>query len=77
MQNLPRKSGIKFANATVNPNLVILEITVTKLIVVDTVPNSSDKRNLPAILTAMNRYKNIKISWLKNFSLEIFGASYS
>ena len=35
------------------------------------------KRNLPAILTAMNRYKNIKISWLKNFSLEIFGASYS
>jgi hypothetical protein len=35
------------------------------------------KRNLPAILQAMQKYKSIKYKWLNNLNVEFDGASYS
>ena len=35
------------------------------------------KRNLPALLSAMNRFHNIPISWMHNRSLHFSGSSYS
>jgi len=35
------------------------------------------KRNLPAILQAMQKYKSIKYKWLNNLNVEFYGASYS
>ena len=35
------------------------------------------KRNLPAILSAMKKHHEIKIPWIKNKALKIFGASSS
>lgn len=35
------------------------------------------KRNLPAILQAMQKYKSNKYGWLNNLNVEFYGASYS
>lgn len=35
------------------------------------------KRNLPAVLTSMSQYENVKISWLKNKTLSFSGLSHS
>ena len=35
------------------------------------------KRNLPALLTAMEQYQNLRISWLNNKILKFFALSHS